>query len=214
MGVLRTFWVGDLGSWVGATNFIGVRFTFCDGERGSSRLTLIRFSCCGVCTSSASLLELSELPMSWLIQQVNLNCAEVSKCLVALGDRNHGNRIKNGLGFASRGNWWIAIRRWHRWCIWSKERGDQLTRSLSTVQKEEAGTSSLFQEVPIYISLLTLTSLQDELREKLAVKQRGVRQQQQPFNMERLRKKFLKTALGYMGVPYAQRYHSQKCLPL
>ena len=54
--------------------------------------------------------------------------------------------------------------------------------------------------------------LQDELRERLAYERRSSEQRMNPQNMEQLRKKFLATALGYIGVPYAQRYHSPECM--
>lgn len=38
MGVLSTFFDGDLGSSFDAGNFKGVRSTFCDGDRGSNTL--------------------------------------------------------------------------------------------------------------------------------------------------------------------------------
>lgn len=33
-----------------------------------------------------------------------------------------------------------------------------------------------------------------------------------PARMEGLRKKFLETAMSYMGTPYARRYHSPDCM--
>lgn len=39
-------------------------------------------------------------------------------------------------------------------------------------------------------------------------------QRRDPLHMKALREKFLARALEYVGVPYAQRYHSPECKQL
>ena len=54
-------------------------------------------------------------------------------------------------------------------------------------------------------------SSQTELREQSEAQAAARERQRAPATMDRLREKFLQTALSYCGAPYARKYHPPEC---
>ena len=52
---------------------------------------------------------------------------------------------------------------------------------------------------------------QKELLEKSKAREAAKQTDRDEATVERLRSKFLQTALSYRGVPYARRYHDPEC---
>ena len=57
----------------------------------------------------------------------------------------------------------------------------------------------------------TLWRTQRELRERSKARDQAREVERDEATLERLRNKFLQTALSYCGVPYARRYHEPDC---